>query len=190
MMLVLLAIVVVGVVALIVLAFRAPSPTRAARKRLDAQLASVRSQLAALEVDDRGYVAHQEAIVRDQWLRDQLARPVDSVDVPGFGEAMFEALREAGIKTLQDIERLRRKKVPGVGEKRAAQLWSTYKGELARLQTEARALDRAALDAFSGGKLGALVEKEASEELQRQRELESTRIRLAEIERRRASLSL
>jgi 5'-3' exonuclease len=110
------------------------------------------------------------------------------MDVPGFGEAMFEALRDAGIKRLQDVERLRSKKVPGVGEKRAAQLWSTYKDELARLEAEARAMDLAALDAVSGGKLGALVEKEAAEERQRQRELESTRIRLADIERRRSQL--
>ena len=184
----LFVILAVCILVAIVIALRAPSPTRAARKRLDAQLASVRSQLAALEADDRGYVAAQEEVIRAQWLRDQLARPVDSIDVPGFGEAMFESLRESGITTLQDIELLRRKKVPGVGEKRAAQLWTTYKDEVARLQVEAHALDRAALDAISGGKLGVLIEKEASEELQRQRELESTRIRLAEIERRRAQI--
>ena len=179
----------VCVAVVIVLVSRGPSPTKAARKPLDAQRASVRTQLAALEADDRGYVAHQEEMIRGQWLRDQLAtRAVDSMDVPGFGEAMFEALRDAGIKRLQDVERLRSKKVPGVGEKRAAQLWSTYKDELARLEAEARAMDHAALDAVSGGKLGALVEKEAAEERQRQRELESTRIRLADIERRRAQL--
>ncbi len=178
------------VIVVAVLAWRRPSPMKTARNRLDAQLASARSQLAALGADDRGYVTAQEEVIRGQWLRDQLARPVDAIDVPGFGEAMFEALRESGIKTLQDIELLRRRKVPGVGEKRAAQLWSTYKDEVARLQAEARTLDRAALDAISGGKLAVLIEKEASEELQRQRELESARIRLAEIERRRASLSL
>lgn len=188
-MLALVIALVVGVVVLVVLVTRSPSPTRAARKHLDAQLASVRSQLAALQVDDRGYVAHQEEAIRRQWLDEQLTRRVDSLDVPGFGEAMFDALRESGIKKLQDIELLRTKKVPGVGEKRAAQLWSTYKDELARLETEARALDRATLDAISGGKLGALVAKEADEEQQRQRELESTRIRLAELERRRTQLT-
>jgi hypothetical protein len=177
------------VIAVVVVLARAPSPTKAARKRLDAQLARVRSQLSALEADDRGYVAHQEEVIRGQWLRDQLTtRAVDSMDVPGFGEAMFEALRDAGIKKLQDVELLRTRKVPGVGEKRAAQLWSTYKDEVARLEAEARALDRAMLDEISGGKLGALVEKEAAEERQRQQELESTRIRLAEIERRRAQI--
>lgn len=177
------------VVGLVFLLARPPSPTKAARKRLDAQLTSARAQLAALEADDRGYVAHQEEIVRAQWLRDQLTtRAVDSMDVPGFGEAMFEALREAGIETLKDIELLRARKVPGVGEKRAAQLWSTYKEEVARLEREARAKDRAALDEISGGKLGALAAKEAAEERQRQQELECARIRLAEIERRRAGL--
>lgn len=177
------------VVVVLVLVTRAPSPTKAARKRLDAQLARVRTELAALEADDRGYVAHQEDVIRGQWLRDQLTtRAVDSMEVPGFGEAMFEALREAGIKKLQDVELLRTRKVPGVGEKRAAQLWSTYKDEVARIEAEARAMDRAALDAISGGKLGALVEREAAEERQRQQALEATRIRIAELERRRAAL--
>lgn len=182
------AIGIVVVLAIVTFVMRSPSPTKAARRRISAQLASVRSQLAALQVDDRGYVSHQEDLVRQQWLADQLARPVDSLDVPGFGDAMFESLRESRITKLRDIELLRTKKVPGVGEKRAAQLWSTYKDELARLQAEARALDRATLDTLSGGKLGALVEKEATEELQRQRELESTQIRIAELERRLAQL--
>jgi hypothetical protein len=189
-MLALLIVLAVCVVVVVVVLFSiAPSPTKAARKHLDAQLASIRAQLAALEADDRGYVAHQEEMIRGQWLRDQLtSRAVDSMDVPGFGEAMFEALREAGIKRLQDVELLRTKKVPRVGEKRAAQLWSTYKEEVARLEAEARAMDRAELDGISGGKLAALVEKEAADERLRQQERESTRIRLAEIERRRAQL--
>lgn len=135
-----LAAVVVALVVLI-LALSRPSPTRTARKRLDAQLTAVRSQLATLQLHDRGYVAQQEETVRQQWRHDQLTRPVDSLDVPGFGEAMFETLRESGITKLEDVVLLRRKKVPGIGQKRAAQLWSTYQEELARLEAEARALD-------------------------------------------------
>ena len=175
------------VLAAIVLS-RPPSPIKAARKRIDAQLADVRSQLVALQMYDGGAVSHLEELTRQQWLADQLSRPLESLTVPGFGEAMFETLREHAVIKVKDVELLRARKVPGVGEKRAAQLWSTYQEERARLQAEARALDRSALDQIAGGKLSALVEQEAADELQRQRELECAQIRLAELERRRAQL--
>ena len=114
-------------------------------------------------------------------------RDVASLDVPGLAEAMFDVLHDHGIKKLKDVELLRSRKVPGIGVKRADQLWSAYQAERAKLHDAARALDHDTLDQLSGGKLGAIVEKHRAEEIQRERELEARQIELADLERRLTS---
>jgi hypothetical protein len=185
----LIALAVVAALVVIIVARRSARPSRVARQRLEAQIARVRSQIKALEIADHDLIAHQEAAVREQWLRNELTlRDVSSLEVPGLAEGLFDVLREHGIKKLQDVELLRRRKVPGIGVKRADQLWSAYQEERAKLHDAAQALDHDTLDQLSGGKLGAIAEKHRAEELHRVRELQQRQVELAELERRHATL--
>lgn len=183
-----LAVMIAVVVTLVAVRGR-PRPSRMARAHLDAQIAKLRAEISALQFSDNELIAHQEAAIREHWLRNEMTtRDVASLDVPGLAEGMFDVLREHGIAKLADVERLRARKVPGIGSKRAAQLWSVYQAECKKLRDAASGLDRETLDQLSGGKLGALVETHRAEELQRERDLESAEVRLADLERRRSTV--
>jgi hypothetical protein len=191
-MAVFMALIAVGI-AILVLVLRdqmSHVPSRIARKRLDAKIAALRGKLAALQPSDVEYVPHVEAVLRHQWLREQMkSRTVDSLEVPGFGDALLETLREHDIRSLQDVELMRYRKIPGVGEKRAAQLWSAYKDESAKLERQAQTMSASDLDRVSGGKLRASIDRHAAEELQRVRELELAQLQLVEAERRRSQIN-
>jgi predicted flap endonuclease-1-like 5' DNA nuclease len=183
-------VVVAAVVVLVNLRLRADLPTRVARRKLDAQLAKLERQLASASIADHEYVAAQEALVRQQWVNTQMDRtPIDTLDIPGMGPSMHKALRTHGITSLRDLASLGRVKIRNIGAARSKQLLAGYRHECRRLANEAAALDRAALDALTQGRLSVAIAQHEAEELQRRRDSELLRIQIQEILRRRTQLA-
>jgi hypothetical protein len=185
-------VIAIGCVVLLAVRREARSrPSAIATRRLDAQIAQVEQQLAALRPVHQDFAAEQEDRVRAQWLRDQLAAtPVEAIEVPGTGPSTHKALRASGIACLGDLPKLGPYgvKVPSVGLKREEHLLAAYRDAHRRLSTEAARMQRAALDAYSRGALGAVLARHDAEELDRRRKREAAELRLRDLHRRRATL--
>jgi DNA-binding helix-hairpin-helix protein with protein kinase domain len=183
--------VIVACVVVLLVAWREAKqrPSAVARRRLDAQIAQVEQQLAALRPASDDFAAQQEALLRARWLQEQLAAtPVEAIEVPGTGPATHKALRATGIGSLGDLSKLGSVKVPTVGTKREQQLLAAYRDAHRRLSSEASQMSRAALDAYSRGALAAAIQQHDSEDLARRRQREAAELRLRDLRRRRMNL--
>jgi DNA-binding helix-hairpin-helix protein with protein kinase domain len=167
-------------------------PTYVAKQRLETQLSELRRDLAAVTAVDPSYIAAQEERIRQEWIRERLvSTPIEDLDIPGTGPATHKALRASGIATVDDIGKLGTYgvKVPSIGLKKEEQLLGAFRNARRRVEEDARRLGRADLDTFSHGRLSAAIARHEAEELQRRRQEEGIRVRIREIERRRAALA-
>lgn len=166
-------------------------PSEVAKRRLDAQLAALQRELAALQTGDRGFAAEQEELARQRWIQQQMSTtPIETLDLQGISTATFETLRAHGIACLADLVKLRQRgfKVKTIGAKKATQLIGAYRRWQAKLTDEARRMDRAALDEATGGELGAALARHDAAIRERQRHAEQLQIAIEDVERRRAQL--
>lgn len=185
-------VIAIGCVALLAIRRAARSrPSAIATRRLDAQIAQVEQQLAALRPVHHDFAAEQEEVVRSRWLQDQLAAtPVEALEVPGTGPSTHKALRASGIACLADLPKLGPYgvKVPSVGLKKEEHLLAAYRDAHRRLSAEAARMQRPALDAYSRGALGKALARHEADELDRRRKREAAELRLRDLQRRRATL--
>jgi hypothetical protein len=93
----------------------------------------------------------QTAWVEEQLAR----VPIECVKVDGVGARLVEALRAAGICSLADLDRVNTLEVPGVGEARAEALEKVYDETWRKASADYGRLTDAALDRWSNGQLAA-----------------------------------
>jgi len=179
-----LLVVVVGAINLIL---RRARPSHAARRRLDAHIREVERRLATASIGDDRLVTDQVAQIRKRWIEDQMTSTlVEAVDIPGIGPSLHQTLRDHGISSLHDLGRFNHMKMPGIGDKKRRQLLLGHRRAVQQIVARAEAMDHAALDAYTKGRLGEVVKNHEADELARHREVEDLRIRLGELRRRRA----
>lgn len=189
-----LIVVVATILALVVavnLRLRAALPTHAARRKLSAQIGEAERLLDAASVKDEQLVARQIQEVRRRWMDEHIsATPIEALDIPGTGPSTYQALRDHGIATLEDLGRLRNYKITGIGEKKESQLLAGQSRATQDIVARADRMNVAELDAYTQGRLGTVIKNHEADERERYRRMDELRIQLATLRRRRALVSV